>query len=144
MTRYIVTALVVGLLLAADDAKKDKEQLQGSWQAVSAEQGGKAQEDAKEHLLIFDGDTFTIKYGDQLFLKGTFTVDPSQSPKAIDMKITETRREEHKGKEVHGIYELDKGTLKWCTAEPGDKDRPKAFASKEGTKHLLVTLEKKK
>jgi uncharacterized protein (TIGR03067 family) len=98
MTRYIVTALVVGLFVADDDAKKDKEQLQGSWRPVSAEQGGKAQDDAKEHLLIFDGDTFTIKKGDQLFLKGTFTVDPSQSPKVIDMKVTEGRRDEHNGK----------------------------------------------
>jgi uncharacterized protein (TIGR03067 family) len=141
MPRYIVTALVVGLFLAADDAKKDKEQLQGSWRPVSAEQGGKAQE---EHLLIFDGDTFTIKKRDQLFLKGTFTLDPSQSPKVIDMKVTEGRRDEHKGKEVHGIYELDKGALKWCTAEPGGKDRPKEFATKEGTKQMLVTLEKEK
>ena len=42
MTRYIVTAVAVFLFLA-DDAKKDKEQLQGSWRAVSSEQGGKAQ-----------------------------------------------------------------------------------------------------
>jgi uncharacterized protein (TIGR03067 family) len=144
MTRYIAMALAAGVLLAADDAKKDKEQLQGSWRPVSAEQGGKAQADAKEHLLTFDGDTFTIKKGDQLFLKGTFTLDPSQSPKAIDMKVTEGQREEHKGKEVHGIYELSKGTLKWCTAQPGSDERPKEFATKEGTKLLLVTLEKEK
>src|SRR5205085_11572527 len=87
MTRYLVTALAVGLLLAADDAKKDKERLQGSWRPVSGEQGGKAQENAKEHLLTFDGDTFTIKRGDQLFVKGTFTLDPSRTPKAITMKV---------------------------------------------------------
>jgi uncharacterized protein (TIGR03067 family) len=142
--RYIVTALAVGLLLAADDAKKDKDLLQGSWRAVSAEQAGKAQPDVKEHLLTFEGDTFTIKRGDQLFVKGTFTLDPSKTPKVIDMKVTEGRREEDKGKEVHGIYELDKDTLKWCTAEPGGKDRPKAFATKEGTNHLFVTLKKEK
>ena len=107
-------------------------------------QGGKAQQDAKEHLLTFDGDIFAIKKGDQLLVKGTFTLDPSQSPKAIAMKITEGHRDEDKGKEVHGIYELGKGTLKWCTAQPGGKDRPKEFATKEGTEHMLVRLEKEK
>jgi len=144
MTRYCVAFLAVGLLLAADDAKKDKEQLQGSWRPVSGEQGGKAQLDAKKHLLTFDGDTFTIKRGEQQVMKGTFTIDPSQSPKTIDMKVTEARRDEDKGKEVHGIYELDKGTLKWCTAEPGGTDRPKEFATAEGTKHMFVTLKKEK
>jgi uncharacterized protein (TIGR03067 family) len=144
MTRSLVMALAVGLLLAADDAKKDKEQLQGSWRPVSGEQGGKIDQNAKEHLLIFDGDTFTIKRGDQLLLKGTFTLDPSQSPKAIDMKITEGHGDSDKGKEVHGIYALDKDTLKWCTAEPGSNERPKEFTTKEGTRHLLVTLKKEK
>src|SRR5205823_5697004 len=118
------------------------ERLQGAWRPVSGEQGGQAQEDAKEHLLTFAGDTFSIKRGDQLFVKGTFTLDPSQTPKAITMKVTEGRREEDQGKEVRGIYELGRGTLKWCTAEPGSEDRPKEFATKAGTRHMLVTLKK--
>jgi uncharacterized protein (TIGR03067 family) len=144
MTRYLVTALAVGLLLAADDAQKDKERLQGAWRPVSGERGGQAQADAKEHLLTFDGDTFRIQRGDQLVVKGTFTLDPSKTPKAITMKVTEGRREEDKGKEVRGIYELTEGTLKWCTAEPGSEDRPTEFATKPGTKHMLVTLKKEK
>ena len=101
MTRYIATALAVSFLLAGD-AKKDKEQLQGAWRPVSGEQDGQAQENAKEHLLTFEGDTFTIKQKDQLFVKGTFTLDASKSPKAIDMRITEAIREEDKGKEARG------------------------------------------
>jgi uncharacterized protein (TIGR03067 family) len=144
MTKYILTALTAGLLLGAADAKKDKEQFQGSWRPVSAEQGGQAQEDAKEHLLTFDGDSFTIKRGEQLFVKGTFTLDPSQSPKTITMKITAGRRDGDVGKEVHGIYDLNDGTLKWCTAEPGGSDRPKEFTTKQGTRHMFVTLKKEK
>jgi uncharacterized protein (TIGR03067 family) len=87
---------------------------------------------------------FTIKRGDQLFLKGTFTLDPSQKPKTIDMKVTEGRREEDKGKVVRGIYELNQDTLKWCTADPGSEERPKEFATKEGTRHMLVTLNREK
>src|SRR5437764_585060 len=133
MMRCIVTVLVAGLLLAADakkdDAKKDREALQGTWRPVSSEQGGQDQTDeAKEHALVFDKDTFTVKKGDEVMLKGTFTLDPSKKPKAIDMAITEGRGD-NTGKELHGIYELGKDTLKWCTSEPGGETRPKAFST---------------
>jgi uncharacterized protein (TIGR03067 family) len=149
MTKYVLTALAAGLLLAADakkdDAKKDQEALQGIWRPVSAEQGGKEQGDeAKEHALIFDKDTFTVKKGDEVMVKGTFKLDPSKKPKLIDMTVTEGRRDDDKGKELHGIYELDKESLKWCTCEPGGKERPTEFKTKEGTRELLVTLKKEK
>jgi uncharacterized protein (TIGR03067 family) len=145
MKGYIAMVLVAGLLLAADtkkdDAKKDIEALQGTWRPVTSEKGGKEQNDeAKEHTLTFEKDTFTVKKGDEVRIKGTFKLDPSKTPKAIDMTVTEGRRDEDKGKELHGIYELGKDTLKWCTSEPGGKERPKEFATKE----LLVTLKKEK
>ena len=153
MTKYVLTVFVAGMLLSAvtaaeekkDDAKKDKEALQGAWKVASSEAGGKDQtEEFQGHLLVFEGDTFALKKGDQVGLKGTFKLDPSQKPKAIDLTITEGGREGDKGKVLHGIYELGKGTLKWCTAEPGGTDRPKEFSTKEGINHMLVTLKKEK
>jgi hypothetical protein len=49
MTKYVLTVLVAGLFLSPvlaaeekkDDAKKDKEALQGAWRIVSSEAGGK-------------------------------------------------------------------------------------------------------
>ena len=147
--KYVLTALVVGLLLAAedkkDDAKKDQEALQGAWKVVSSEAGGKDQtEEFKDHLLVFEGDTFALKKGNDVGLKGTFKLDPSEKPSAIDMTITEGGQEGDKGKVLHGIYELGKDALKWCTAEPGGTDRPKEFSTTEGINHMLVTLKKEK
>ncbi len=149
MARYVMTVLVAGLLLGAEekksDFKKDREALQGAWRVVSSEAGGKDQtEEFKDHLLIFEGDTFVLKKGDAVGLKGTFQLDPSKKPRAIDMTITEGGQEGDKGKVLHGIYEVDKGTLKWCTAEPGGTGRPKEFSTKEGINHMLVTLKKEK
>ncbi len=149
MMKYVLTVLVVGLLIGAEnkkgDAKKDQEALQGTWQPVTSEQAGKDQsEDAKEYRLIFDKDTFTVKKGDEVVVKGTFKVDPTKKPRTIDMTVTEGRREEDKGKEMHGIYELTKDGLKWCTSGPGGTERPKEFATKEGTRDLFVTLKKEK
>jgi uncharacterized protein (TIGR03067 family) len=151
MTRYILTALVTGLFLTTDPPKKDdpspkdKEALQGAWRIVSSETGGRDHtEEAKGHLLVFEGDTFALKKGDQVGLRGTFQLDPSKRPRAIDLTITEGGREGDKGKVLHGIYELGRGTLKWCTSEPGGTDRPKEFSTREGVNHMLVTLKKAK
>jgi uncharacterized protein (TIGR03067 family) len=149
MTRYVVTVLVAGLLLGAapapkeDDAKKDREALQGTWKIVSSEEDGKTQEEAKESMVDFQKDTFTIKRGDELVAKGTFKLDPSKKPKTIDIRITEGPREGDKGLEYHGIYEVDKDTMRWCMNTEG-KDRPKEFTTKEGTNHSLLTLKRVK
>jgi uncharacterized protein (TIGR03067 family) len=148
MMKYVVTLLAVGLMLAADDkkddAKKDQEAIQGTWKVVSGEQGGKVQDNAKEFTMTFEKDVFTVKRGDEVVVKGTFKLDPAKTPKAIDMKITEGKNDQDKGKEVHGIYELTKDGLKWCTGEPGSDDRPKEFTTKEGTKHMCITFKKEK
>ena len=147
ITKYLLAVLVIGLNLGAeekkDDAKKDQEALQGAWKVVSSEVGGKDQmEEFKDHSLVFEGDTFALKKGDDVGLKGTFKLDPSEKPRAIDITITEGGQEGDKGKVLHGIYELGTGTLKWCTAGPGGTDRPKEFSTKEGVNHMLVTLKK--
>src|SRR5262245_44466696 len=116
MLKYALTLMAAGLLVAADakkdDAKKDQEAIQGTWKVLSVERGGKAQENAKEFSMTFEKDTFTVKRGDELVVKGTFKLDPSKSPKVIDMKIVEGRNEQENGKDVRGIYELSKDGLK--------------------------------
>jgi uncharacterized protein (TIGR03067 family) len=143
MRRQIVAFLAVvslvtgvGLSCRAQDARTDREQLQGVWRFVSMERDGKAETPFGD--LTFEGDTFTVKQGGLLVVTGTFTLDPSQTPRAIDLNVTEAER----GEEIRGIYELGTDTLKWCLEEPG-KDRPKEFATK-GTGHYLYTLDRKK
>lgn len=149
MTRYVLPALATVLFLSPsadkDDAKKDQEVLQGAWKIVSSENGGMDRtEEAKDHLIVFEGDMFALKKGDEVGLKGTFKLDPSKKPSTIDMTITEGGREGDKGKVLQGIYELGKGTLKLCTSSPGGTDRPEEFSTKEGVNHMLVTLKKEK
>ncbi len=143
-----LTVLAVGLLLGADaaneDVKKEKEKLQGAWKAVTVEEGGQTKEDTEDHRLIFAGDEFTIKRGDQAIIKGKFKIDPSKKPKEIEMEIAEAPKEEHKGKTALGIYSLGGDTLKWCVSEPGTTDRPKEFSNPAGSKQLMVTLKREK
>ena len=146
--RQLLACVVIGLFLGADapkdDVKKDKEKLQGTWKAVAAQQRGETQDDAEEHRLIFSGDEFSIKKGDETIIKGKFKIDPSKKPKAIDMEITEGAKDGHIGKSGVGIYALEGDTLKWCVNEPGETERPKEFSAPTGTKFMFVTFKREK
>ena len=91
------------------------------------------------YTMVFEKDSFVIRRGDQVVLKGRFRPDPSKTPKAIDMVVADEDGEE----EVHGIYTFGEG-LKWCTSKPGEKSRPAAFTAKAGSQDLLLTLKKEK
>jgi len=145
MTKYVTLLLAVGFLIAAAASaqeKTDKDKLQGTWQSVSAEQNGKEQDDAKEYKMIFEGDTFSVKRGDQVAFKGTFKLDPSKKPKTFDLTFTEGP-DDLKGKTSPGIYELDGDNFKFCAPEPGTTDRPKEFKT-AGTKNFMVQLKREK
>jgi RNA polymerase sigma factor (sigma-70 family) len=126
--------------VAADKPKADKDNLQGTWVPVSAEEGGKKITDdeikAAGFEMVFDGDkvTFPIK-GEPKELG--YKLDPAKKPKQIDLVFGE-------GKTAKGIYLLDGDTLKMCVQKDPDGERPAEFVSKEGTEHWLIVLERKK
>jgi uncharacterized protein (TIGR03067 family) len=144
----LLAFLALGLLVGADspkeEVKKIQEKLQGTWKPVSVEQRGESKDDDEDHRLIFDGNKFRIKRGDQPIIQGTFKLDPSKKPKQIDMKITEDQNGEHKGKTALGIFALDGDTLKWCIAEPGTTERPKEFSAPADTKMMFITFKREK
>ena len=146
--KQFLACMTIGLLLGADspndEAKKAQEKLQGTWKAVTVERRGESKEDEEEHHLIFEGNKFRIKRGDQAMIQGTFNLNPSKKPKEIDMKITEDETGKHNGKTALGIYALDGDTLKWCVAEPGTTERPKDFSAPADTKFMFITLKRAK
>src|SRR5262249_45082885 len=129
-----------------EDAKKEKEKLQGTWKVVTIEEKGQSKEE-DDARLVFDGDEFTVKKGDQVFVKGKFKLDPSKDPKAIDLEITEATKPGLDGKTSLAIYALDKDDkdgLKLCLGEPGGTDRPKEFSGAAETKCVFLTLKREK
>jgi uncharacterized protein (TIGR03067 family) len=144
MKTRVLTILVVGLFLAADDPKKgdtkkgDLGALQGSWQCIAGENDGEpaAADDVKTYQLIVKDDIYTIKMKGKEVEQGTLKLDPTKKPKTIDVKITVG---EDKGKSQLGIYELDKDSFKVCFAQPG-KERPKELTSKKGSMNLSFSF----
>jgi uncharacterized protein (TIGR03067 family) len=136
-----LAVFVVGLLIAADDAKsdnkKDMEKMQGEWTMASGERNGQAIPDEFLQSLkrTIKGDQYTVKQGDDVINGGSYTIDATKSPKTIDLKVTEGQAA---GQTMHGIYELQGDTMKICYASPG-KPRPTEFTAKEGSEQILAT-----
>jgi uncharacterized protein (TIGR03067 family) len=148
MSRYVVTVLVAGLVLGAgpaqeDDAKKDHDALQGTWKVISAESDGRPFGELMGETMTFEKDSFVIKDKDGVIIKGTFTIDPSKRPKAMDLRMAD-KKVEGQFRDAKAIYELTKGGLKCCWGEAGKDNRPKEFATKEGSNSTLFTMEREK
>lgn len=136
---------MVALVAAGDDkkAEADLKAMVGKWKVEKAEMGGKDLTDfAKEmQFEIRQGGKYTAKIGDETD-EGAFTVDPSKSPKELDVKPTSGP---NKGKTVKGIYKIEVDTLTVCYGFEADKAaRPTKFDSKDGDKTLLMTYKREK
>jgi uncharacterized protein (TIGR03067 family) len=122
---------------ADDKADVDKElkKFHGVWTFESVEAGGNKApaDDLKGATITFAGDRFTVKKGDEVIQAGTQKLDPSRSPKTIDVRMTEGL---NKGAVMLGIYEIDQDTLRVCFDEEGKK-RPTEFKSAAGSQTFV-------
>ncbi len=132
----------LGTALGADDVKKEMALLEGDWSMVSGEAGGQAlpAEMVKTGKRVAkDGET-AITFGERVYFKAKYTVDPTKKPKAIEYTMTEGPT---KGKTHLGIYEVNGDTVKFCFAAP-EKDRPTEFTAKEGSGWTLSVWKRDK
>ena len=122
---------------ADDKAEVEKElkKFQGIWTFASSEAGGKKApaDDLKGLTITFEGNKHTVKKGDEVLQVGTQKLDPSKSPKTIDVTITEGPK---KGAVMLGIYQIDADTLTVCFDEEGKK-RPTEFKSAAGSETFV-------
>ena len=117
------------------DLAKEVSKFQGTWTFESSKTGGKELPagSLKGLILIFEGDKHTVKKGDEVIQVGTQKLDPSKSPKTIDVTMTEGV---NKGAVMLGIYEISRDTLKVCF-DPEGKKRPTEFKSAPGSKNFV-------
>jgi uncharacterized protein (TIGR03067 family) len=120
---------------SGDDSKDELEKMKGDWTLVSTETNGKklTAKDFKEFSRKVAGETYSItiesEEGVQTIGIKITKLDPSKSPKTIDVEMTEGAL---KGKTFRGIYKFEDDTQVICLTS-SDKDRPAKFDSKEGT-----------
>jgi uncharacterized protein (TIGR03067 family) len=140
--------IVLGLALAAgvdegkqEAVKKDREQMQGHWTLVSQVVDGEEKTEAPGTKITIDADgNATAEKEGMPTRKAKLTIDPSKTPKTIDVEFQEG---EQKGQTVQGIYEINGDTFRVCRSAPG-KDRPTEFTSKQGTGCGVTTYKRDK
>jgi uncharacterized protein (TIGR03067 family) len=129
---------VAGTAAPADDKpdlEKEVKKFQGAWTFESSVVGGKEipAGELKGLVLTFERDKHTVKFGNEVIQVGTQKLDPSKSPKAIDVTMTEGP---NKGAVMLGIYEFDGDTLKVCF-DPQGKKRPTEFKTAPGSENFV-------
>jgi RNA polymerase sigma factor (sigma-70 family) len=122
-----------------EDKKTDKDKLQGTWVAVSAERNGaKLDGDdpgVKSTKFTFDGDKVTMSP-----LKeepSPYTLDPDKSPKEMDIDVGDGKKDV----KLLTIYKFEGGRLKWHWVKDGP--RPSDFDTSK-SKGVVIVFEKKK
>ncbi len=125
--------------------KNDYERLTGTFRLVSGRiDGEEVPEDVRSQtILVTDHNKFTVSDRGTAGTSaaGTFTIDPTKSPKTAD-SLQGTGPDA--GKTMFGIYEIIDSNHKRACWAPVGKPRPSAFTSEPGSGHILQVWERVK
>lgn len=147
MRTLLALTLMTSLAIAEDkpgEAAKDKERLQGLWQAVSLEANGEKEpaEQVSKFQLHFKGGkvVFNPKFDNR---EHAYDIDPKAKPTAMD--ITPGDGEKKGQKLACAIYDLAGDKLTICIDKEGKHGkRPAEFKTMAGDGLALITLERGK
>jgi erythromycin esterase len=123
----------------SEAAQKELKQLQGTWRGVSVKQDGQELplDGGLANLeVVIKGNDRTVKAGETVFSRAVFRMDPTATPKTVDVTITDGT---FAGKTLLGVYELDGDSYRICLAKAGDP-RPQTIASTPGSGHTATVL----
>jgi uncharacterized protein (TIGR03067 family) len=143
----LVVALTSAVALSADKQeaiRADRAMLAGEWRVVSIEANGNTNADpAVARVTVvneLDG-TWSLLADGKTIAEGTSTIDPTTSPKTIELKGSRGSFENVRGRHYRGIYEVHETTRRLCFV-PVDKPLPESFAGGRETGQILVTFER--
>jgi uncharacterized protein (TIGR03067 family) len=117
-----------------DAARRDRVRLQGTWNYLSG---------SREARLLIRDDQFTVRFKQGEVYHGTFTLDPTRRPKAMDMTVTDGP-EDRRGKTALCIYQIDGDHLIWCPSPPGSGERLRAFPPEGDCGNLCIIFRREK
>lgn len=143
--RSFSLVILLGLVvpLAAQDPKEptDQDQLQGEWALVGLDVREKLvpAEKLAGTTLVIKKDRYTTIVKKKEY-PASFTLDPKQDPKHIDMLIPDDSGTPQLSK---GIYKIEGDKLIICRGQAPGGERPRNFVSSATTDVFVVTWERK-
>ena len=151
VSRAVVLVLLVltsaGPLVADEKEEAinaDRALLAGEWRVVSIEANGNSNADlGVARVTIVNGldGKWSLLANGKTIAEGMSTIDPTRSPKIIELKGVRGSVENARGTHYRGIYEVHKTTRRICFV-PADKPLPESFAGGHETGQILVTFER--
>jgi uncharacterized protein (TIGR03067 family) len=145
MQSRVLLALAIGLLVAADDPKKnsaddDVAAMQGNWVGILGEIEGKkfGENEIQNFKVVVKGKKMTFPGGRE----GSFELDASKTPKIISLTPLDGPK---KGKTQRAIYSIEKDSLKLCLTNSPAVDDPqpaKEFKTKAGDGLTLIVFKR--
>ena len=144
---FVVIAAASASALAADKEeviKADRALLAGEWRVVSVEANGNTNADpvvARVTVVNRLDGTWSLLSNGKIIAEGTSTIDPTTSPKTIELKSSRGSVENARGTHYRGIYEVHETTRRLCFV-PADKPLPESFSGGRETGQILVTFER--
>jgi uncharacterized protein (TIGR03067 family) len=134
--------------VAAEDAREeairaDRELMAGEWRVVSVVRDGRRVNRAGMIVTVvngMDGQWHLLSDGLKI-AEGFNGIDPTTTPKTLDLVGVQAAVEGLRGRQYLGIYEVTDHTRRMCFA-PAGRPRPDAFTAEPGSGRILVTLER--
>jgi uncharacterized protein (TIGR03067 family) len=137
MTLLAFSSLAAGDGPKTDDVKKEAEKLRGDYTLTKMVRDGQdLTGQMGEVEVVFEVDSFRSPG-----IEATFKLDPSKTPKAIDITYKEGPAA---GQTVKGIYKLEGDTLAVCRALAEKDDRPNEFDAPKGSGRFLFVFKRAK
>lgn len=129
-----------------EPVQQEIKRLQGKWQVVQIEEGGKIvgkapDEAIKSLCLIISGRTYNVQRGDFSQTAGEYSLGLETTPKT--MTVLTKDESLPKGQTILFIYALDGDTLTTCGTAVGGV-RPKEFVTKPGSPDIMVKYKRVK
>jgi uncharacterized protein (TIGR03067 family) len=127
--------LMIGFVPGCADTS-DNGKILGTWKVVVAEEDGEKapSEKFRKWTIVFTTENkVTVNEGGGPE-EGTFSLDPSKSPKEIDLKFKRPGGEDT----VKALYSIDGDELKICGPSAKDRPRPKEISSKKAQLMILM------
>ncbi|MCI0738700.1 MAG: TIGR03067 domain-containing protein [Gemmataceae bacterium] len=128
---WLFVLLLVGLgssVNGQNATQSDVDRFQGAWQPAfmrNLEGQNATSEELKAIRLVVKDNGFTLT-NKEISIAGTFTIDPSKTPKTIDLVLTGSKSDER----FLGIYEIQGEQRLSCFALPKEK-RPQVLRPSE-------------
>jgi uncharacterized protein (TIGR03067 family) len=129
----------------SEAAQKDLKKFEGKWKAAKVVLNGKVESEDKEVFIEFkDRKLIVTEGGKERDLFEVAALDPSVTPKLLDLKALVDMGPLMKGTIYEAIYKLDGDEFSLAIYFGEGKKRPEKFESEKDSNVVVVTLKREK